>query len=30
MTQDQENQEMPVELATGATMSAQDFFMWGR
>ncbi len=29
MTQDQENQELSVELATSSRMSAQDFFMWG-
>ena len=29
MTLDQENQELSVELAATARMSAQDFFMWG-
>ncbi len=29
MNRDQEIQELSVELATGAQMTAQDFSMWG-
>lgn len=29
MNHDQEHQDLAVELAANARMSAQDFFMWG-